>query len=427
VRLRAAALSKGVTSLPLAGARGGSPSAALFVSLLGFFVITLDALVVTVALPSIRAELGGGVTGLQWIVDGYTITFAALLLIAGWLSDRAGARRTFAIGLAVFVVASAACAFAPTLGVLIAARVVQGVGASLMLPSSMALIREAYDEPAARARAIALWATGGAVASAAGPLLGGLLTEISWRAIFVINLPVGLLAFLVVILKVAPSPRRTPAAGQLRQARGLFRIRPFRLALAAGFTFMFGFYGMVFLLSLYLHERGLGPFETGLAFLPMTALVAVVNLLAPRIAARLGSARTVATALVIMTAGLAALMAAVALDAPIPVIAAVAVPIGLAGGLGVPTLIAVVLDMAPAERTGLASGILNTARQVGPALSVALFGLLIAAPTGFVPGMLVSLALAAALALVLAAAHLRRQSSPSSSEVPTETESRVAP
>ena len=144
--------------------------------MLGFFVVTLDAVVVNVALPSIRADLGGGITGLQWVVDGYTLMFAALLLSAGSLSDRIGARRAFGAGLAVFVLASAACGLAPGLAVLIAARLVQGAAAAVMMPSSMALIGQAYPDPARRARALAMWAMGGAVASSSGPVLGGLLT-----------------------------------------------------------------------------------------------------------------------------------------------------------------------------------------------------------------------------------------------------------
>jgi DHA2 family methylenomycin A resistance protein-like MFS transporter len=133
---------------------------ALAVAALGFFFVTLDALVVNVALPTIGRDLGGGITGLQWVVDGYTLMFAALLLSAGALSDRIGARQAYGIGLAVFVVASAACGLAPTVGVLIAARLAQGAGAALMMPTSLALIREAYPDARKRAWAIAIWSLG---------------------------------------------------------------------------------------------------------------------------------------------------------------------------------------------------------------------------------------------------------------------------
>jgi MFS family permease len=180
-------------------------------------VITLDAVVVNVALPSIRGDLGGGITGLQWVVDGYTLMFAALLLTAGALSDRVGARRAFAVGLSLFVAASAACSLAPTLGALIAARFAQGAAAAVLMPASMALIRQAYADPTPRARAVAVWAMGASVAASSGPVLGGLLTLVSWRLIFAVNLPVGAVA-LALLTRTEASPRRSVPfdwAGQL--------------------------------------------------------------------------------------------------------------------------------------------------------------------------------------------------------------------
>jgi len=141
--------------------RDASAGAALAVAALGFFIVTLDALVVNVALPSIGRDLGGSITGLQWVVDGYTLLFAALLLTARALSDRIGARRAFGVGLVTFVAASAACGLAPGIGVLVAARLAQGAGAAVIMPSSLALIRESYHDGARRARAIALWSLGG--------------------------------------------------------------------------------------------------------------------------------------------------------------------------------------------------------------------------------------------------------------------------
>jgi DHA2 family methylenomycin A resistance protein-like MFS transporter len=186
----------------------GSAVPALAAAVLGFFVVTLDAVVVNVALPSIRRDLGAGMTGLQWVVDGYTLLFAALLLSAGALSDRVGARRAVAAGLAVFVVASAACGLAPSLGALVVARFVQGAAAAVMMPASMALIGQAYPDPVQRARAVAVWAMGGALASSAGPVLGGLLTLVTWRMIFCVNLPVGAVALLL-LARTARSPQRT--------------------------------------------------------------------------------------------------------------------------------------------------------------------------------------------------------------------------
>ncbi|XLV72467.1 MFS transporter [Ralstonia syzygii subsp. celebesensis] len=308
--------------------------------MLGFFVITLDAVVVNVALPTIGRDLQAGVTGLQWVIDGYTLLFAALLLSAGAFTDRIGARRAFGLGLVVFIIASVACGLAPTLGLLVTARILQGSGAAVMMPSSMALIRQAYPEPASRAHAVAIWAMGGAVAASSGPVLGGLLTLLSWRWIFLINLPVGV-ATLIILKRVQASPRReapfdllgqitailamgaltygaieagaiglsappVPAAfavaaialltfltSQRRTAHPLvppdvLRSRNARIAMAIGFAFMVGYFGLPFVMSLYLQQhRGLSAFATGAAFLPMMLTGLALTPFSARLAARL--------------------------------------------------------------------------------------------------------------------------------------------
>ncbi|MET7838753.1 MFS transporter [Streptomyces sp. NPDC005356] len=181
---------------------------ALVAALLGFTVISIDVSAVNIALPAIRTSLHGGITGLQWIVDAYTLMFAALMLSAGALADRAGARRAYAWGVGLFTLASLACALAPGIGTLVAARVVQGGAAAIVMPASLALIRQAYEDARHRARAIALWTVGGSVAMAVGPVLGGILTEAAgWRAVFFLNLPVGAL-ILALLARVPRSPRR---------------------------------------------------------------------------------------------------------------------------------------------------------------------------------------------------------------------------
>jgi DHA2 family methylenomycin A resistance protein-like MFS transporter len=446
------------TSVALPAFRGPRP--ALIVAVLGFFVVTLDALVVNVALPSIGSDLGGGITGLQWVIDGYTLMFAALLLSAGALSDRVGAHRAFGAGLATFVAASAACGLAPQLGVLVAARLAQGAAAAVMLPASLALLREAYADARQRARAIALWSLGAAVASSAGPVVGGLLTLLSWRMIFFINLPVGLVA-LYLLWRVARSPRR-PApfdgVGQLTailgmgaltyglieggaqglgtphvlvalavavlamvaclvaQARGahpmvpleLFRSRPVAVSVSVGFTFTIGFYGLVFLLSLYLQQlRGLSPLATGLAFVPMTGLSAFVTLVAPRAAARFGPRVPIALGQVLIAVGLLSVCLGVALHAPVLLLAVLTIPVGFGSALAIPTITALLVGSVPAARAGTASGVLNTCRQLGGALAVAVFGALVAHRETFVQGMQVSLVSAALLLLATTAASLQ--------------------
>ncbi|MFD0573770.1 MFS transporter [Kitasatospora gansuensis] len=339
------------------GPRIASPAFALGAALLGFFVITLDALIVSVALPTIGTDLGGGMTGLQWVVDGYTLVLAALLLSAGSISDRIGARQAFGAGLVVFLIASAACGFAPALPTLVAARLVQGAGAAIMMPATLALIREAYPDAGQRTRAIGFWALGGSVGSAAGPLLGGALSAVDWRWIFFINLPVGIVALLL-LARTARSPKRPVPfdwTGQisavlamggltyalieggeygfstgpvivaffvamvafavflLAQTRGrhpmlplsFFRSRPVSVTLMAGFALNVGFYGLTFLLSLYFQQlRGLSALATGIAFLPMTVLTGVMALQSARLVKRFGARGVMITGMWIMAAGL---------------------------------------------------------------------------------------------------------------------------
>jgi DHA2 family methylenomycin A resistance protein-like MFS transporter len=437
--------------------RGPSgPGFTLAAAVLGFFVITLDAVVVNVALPSIRGDLGGGVTGLQWVVDGYVLMFAALLLSAGALSDRVGARRAFAAGLSLFVAASAACGLAPSLGALVAARFVQGAAAAVLMPSSMALIHQTYADAAKRARAVAVWAMGGAVASSSGPVLGGFLSLVSWRLIFGINIPVGAVA-LALLAWTARSPhRKVPFdwAGQVTavlamggltygaieagavgltaprvltafvvavvalagflaaQARGahpmvpleLFRSTNVSVAVAVGFAFIVGYYGLPFVMSLYLQQlRGLSPLATGLAFLPMMLVGAALTPFSARLAERLGARLLVGGGLVLMTAGLM-LLAVVGSSTPVWVLAVLMVLVGLAGPLVSPPVTAVLLNSVPGQRAGTASGVFNTSRQVGGALAVAVFGALLAHPGTFLQGLRTSLLLAAGVALAAAAA-----------------------
>ncbi|GAA3663260.1 MFS transporter [Streptomyces iranensis] len=435
---------------------GRHPVAALAACVVGFFVITLDATVVNVALPTIRDELGGGMSGLQWVVDGYTLMFAALLLSAGALSDRIGARRAYGIGVAVFVGASAACGLAPGLGVLVAARFVQGAGAAVVMPTTLALIREAYDDPGRRGRAVAVWAMGGAAAAMAGPLVGGVLTGLSWRLIFFINVPVGVAA-LMLLARIRPSPhRRVPFdwAGQVAavaamggltygvieagadgftarrvivalavaaiglagflviEARSahpmvpleMFRNRTMVIAATVGFTFMIGFYGVPFLFSLYFQQlRGLSSMATGVAFLPMMACSALLTPASTRFARWVGLRTSITGGLSLMATGMIVL-AVLPATAPVWAVSALMIPVGLGGPLIMPPLAAHLLDHVPAHRAGVASGILNTARQIGGALAVAVFGALLADHAGFLRGLRTSLIITVVVLLAATAA-----------------------
>ena len=197
---------------------------ALIAALLGFFIVMLDTTVVNVALARIGGDLGAPVASLQWVVDAYALTFAALQLSAGAACDRMGARSVHLLGLAVFGLLSAACALAPAGGALIAFRALQGVGAAAIVPASLAMLSLIHDRPADRARAIGLWGGAGGIAAAVGPVAGGLLvTFTGWRFVFWVNLPL-VAAALWLTARCLPEPtrRRRPArAGSLRRrARG---------------------------------------------------------------------------------------------------------------------------------------------------------------------------------------------------------------
>ncbi|MFF5755406.1 MFS transporter [Streptomyces longwoodensis] len=429
-----------------------SPVLALTAGLLGFTLVCLDASVVNVALPAISSSLGGGMSGLQWVVDAYTLAFAALMLSTGAFSDRAGASRAYALGTAVFTLASAACGLAPGLPSLIGARVVQGVAAAVVLPASLALVRQAYPDPARRARAVAAWAAGGSAAVALGPVAGGVLTSAwDWRAIFFVNLPVG--AAILLLLLRAPRSERRPAPldlpGQVTavvaltaltfaviergvtgavalavavvagavffrvEARGphpvvplgLFRDRTVAVAVATGAAVSVAFYSVVFVFSLYFQQvRGLGPLAAGLAFLPMTGLIAVVNVVAGKLAGRFGPRLPMVVGQWVAVAGLLLLLS-VGADTPAPLVAVALVPLALGCALTVPPLTAAMMDAVPAERAGLAAGVLNAARQVAGGLGIAVFGTLVA--DGFATGMRLSLAIAAVLLAVTGAFSFR--------------------
>ncbi|MFJ8663778.1 MFS transporter [Streptomyces sp. NPDC093795] len=405
--------------------RPTSPRPAQVAAMLGFALITLDTSVVNVALPAIGADLRAGMSGLPWVVDSYTLVLAALLLSSGALADRVGASRAYGAGVVVFVLASAVCGLAPGLPALLAARAVQGAAAAVMLPASLALVREAYGDPVRRARAVSLWAAGGTVAVALGPVVGGALTTAwSWRGVFFLNLPLGLLA-LAPLTRVARSARGTApidlpgqltamtALGALTFAAieggteawwalgvagvsfaallvieaqrrhpmvplGLFRNTTVAVAVAAGSANSVAFYGMLFVFSLFFQQvLGLSALAAGLMFLPMTGLLAGVNLLSARVAARYGARLPIVLGQAVAVAGLLGLLTVDAESSRVAQ-ALLLVPLGVGASFSLPPLIASMMEAVPAERAGTAAGLLNAMRQTAGALAVAVFGSLAA-------------------------------------------------
>lgn len=429
------------------------------------FLAGMDVLIVNVALPTIAVDLGGNMAVQQWVVDGYTLLFAALLLIAGSLADQFGAKRIFLIGAALFGAASLFCSFAWSMMALVAGRCVLGVASALLLPASMSLINEASPNPRYRAWALALWGAGGASASAVGPLLGGLLTPIHWSLVFAINVPF-CLAILAVAPRIAPSPRRSTrfdwigqilalvglsslvagiiqvgsagfsapstlvllVAGIVALAMfvysqtkvsspmmplGLFRVRGMQVALQIGFIMIFNWYGMVFICTMFLqNELHMNPFAAGLVFVPSAFVTIIGNLMGGRIVTARGSKFSISLGLAIMIAGFL-FEFLYAQPIPVWVIATGLSVVGFGAAITTPAAAGVVMKSVSASQAGIASAMFNTFRQVGGAIGVAVFGVI----ATFLPSLdlalrAVFLASALLLAYVLVFEFLRWKDAP---------------
>ncbi|MBL1081089.1 MFS transporter [Streptomyces actinomycinicus] len=424
----------------------------------GYFMVILDVTIINVAVPVVGRELDASLTGIQWITDGYTLVFAGFLMTGGALGDRLGNRRVFCCGVGVFTAASAACALAPSAGFLVAARLVEGLGAALIVPGSLALLQEAYPQSAARSRAFGLWGSMAGIAASAGPLLGGLLVStVGWRWVFLINLPVGAVCLVLTLRYVASSPLRADRAldgpaqcavvasvalltAALNEAgrRGwsdpavlaglglavlavvAFAVRerlarrpalPLRLlrsrtmsgGAAIGLLFNFGFYGMVFTASLYFqHQRGFSALRTGLALFPAVAMTMFASVLSGRLSRRTGDRPLVVTGMLLGALGLGG-WAAAGSD---PAYALLVLPM-MATGFGTSFALtgstATVMGAVPPSYAGTASALFNTTRQIGSATGVALGGSLLATSTDYGTGLRVGMA-AGALAYLTAAA-----------------------
>ena len=415
---------------------------ALIAALLGFFVVMLDTTVVNVALARIGADLGAPVASLQWIVDAYALTFAALQLSAGAACDRMGARSVHLLGLVVFGLLSTACALAPAGGALIAFRALQGVGAAAIVPASLAMLSLIHDRPADRARAIGLWGGAGGVAAAVGPVAGGLLvTWAGWRLVFWVNLPlvaVGMwLTARCLPEPAARSPRRHGGdlPGQILSVIGLaaatygviaagehgwslvavvstlaglillvvfivverIASRPmlptvvfsrprFAVAAAVGFALNTGFFGQLFVLALFLQRYlGYSPWLAGLALAPQACSAVVASPLGGRMTARIGAFPTMLTGLLAGAAGFAGLALATA-STPYPLVAALTFLGGFGTALTMPAATSAAVASAPVGYTGVAGSVINAARQTGSVVGVAVLGSMIASGdflTGF--------------------------------------------
>jgi DHA2 family methylenomycin A resistance protein-like MFS transporter len=389
---------------------------------LGFAVIQLDVSVVNVAVKALGTGLGAGVGGVQWVVDAYTLSFAALILTAGALADRIGARRMLLAGFGVFIAASVACGASVSVGMLVGARLVQGAGAAALGACSLALLNHTFPDQGERARAVGIWAAGGSGALAAGPLAGGVLISLlGWRSIFFINVPIGLAGCWLLCRHATETPlaadRTVDVPGQVLAVAALVALAwstitagsrgfgsppvlagygvalvaamafvmlerrrqqpmlPPRLLrsreMSIGFAINVVFYGLIFAFSLFLQRRdGLSALAAGLAFLPVMAAIVSSNILSGRLPGR----RAVVSGAMLM--GIGCLMGVGSLALPV-LIAGLSVT-GLGLGLIVPAITSSLLGSVEKSRSGVASGTLTAFRQTGSMLGVALSGSLLA-------------------------------------------------
>jgi EmrB/QacA subfamily drug resistance transporter len=397
---------------------------------LAAFMTYLDNNVTNVAIPTIQRSLHLSVAGLEWVVSSYLLTLAGLLLVGGRLADVYGRRRVFLIGLAVFTLSSLAAGLAASGGVLIASRAVQGIGAALLMPTTLAIIVAVFTDVRERAMAIGIWAAVGALALALGPVLGGLITQhIRWGWIFLINVPVGVITFAIALVYVTESrassvSRRLDLPGLVTSALALFTLTyaliegnvkgwtsplilgAFAIAAAAAAAFLaiearsenpmvplqmfrrrefsggittmmiwsFGILGIYFFTSLYLQGiLGFSPTKAGLAFVPMALSVAVFAAIAPRIAALAGAHRTVAFGMLLMVVGLV-LFARLGLGASYADLLPGFILFGAGAGLMNVPLTNTVMDATPSARAGIASALLNASREVAGLLGITLIG-----------------------------------------------------
>jgi EmrB/QacA subfamily drug resistance transporter len=401
----------------------------LAICCVSLLMVGLDTTAVNVALPSVHRELGVSVSGLQWTIDAYTVVLASLLMFAGSVADKIGRRMIFQVGLVVFSLGSLLCGIAPSLGFLIAARVVQAIGGSMLNPVAMSIIRNVFRDPRERASAFGMWGAVFGLSMALGPVVGGALVDaVSWRAIFFVNLPFGLLGILLTAWFVPESravhPRRLDLVGQLLVLAGLgaltfaiiegpragwtsaetlsvfalaalcfislvpcelrgeepllemgyFRSAPFSGASAIAVLTFAGVGGFLFMNTFYLQTvRGLTPLGAGLYMLPMAAMILVCAPISGRVFGKRGPR------LLILAAATAMLAAALMLTRLSPTTASSYLLLayllfGIGNGLLSPSITNTAVTGMPAAQAGTASAVASTSRQVGTTLGVAVIG-----------------------------------------------------
>jgi EmrB/QacA subfamily drug resistance transporter len=401
----------------------------LAICCMSLLIVGLDATIVNVALPDIQHSLHASVSGLQWTLDAYTLVMASLLMLGGSTADRIGRRRIFQIGLCVFSVGSLLCGLAPSLNMLIAARVLQGIGGAMLNPVAMAIIRNVFEDPRERAAAIGVWGGVFGLSMALGPVLGGILVDsVGWPAVFYVNVPVGLAAILLTARFVpesrAPHARRFDPIGQvlviialatltyaiiegpqhgwtsveiaalfatsalafvtlvfyeLHRSEPLLEVRffrsiPFAGASATAILAFAGFNGYLFLNTLYLQEvRGLSPLDAGLYLLPTASMLLIFSPLTGRLMARRGSRRPTVLGAMAMIAG-AAMLLSLGAHTSYGYLLVSYFAFGIGIGMINPPITNTAVSGMPGAQAGVAAAVASTSRVVGVTLGVAVLG-----------------------------------------------------
>jgi MFS transporter, DHA2 family, methylenomycin A resistance protein len=427
-------------------------------ALIASFMVFVDGTIVNLTLAQLAAHLHASRPELEWVINAYTLSFAAVMLGAGAITDTLGAKRAFVAGLLVFTASSAVCAVAGSMAVLNLARLVQGTGSALLLPSALVLATATAADDRARPRLVGWWAASGGVGMAAGPLLGGALVALAdWRAVFAVNVVIGVPAVVWSLRAMPAVPRRDrrldiagmgtataliaglvfaliegPAQGWHRPEvltavglavagvigfvvaersvrapllpMGVYSDRGFVGAAAQGALFNFAFYGLLFAMSLMLQQgRGLGALASGLLFLPLTGLISVGSLTAAPFVRRVGRRAALGAGQAVLAVTLLAVAWASTASALWPLVVAL-VPAGLAAGMLVPTMTSQSIAAVEPALHGAASAAFNTSRQVGGALGIATFGPLLGTTPDLGNGFIACVAVGAAataVALVL--------------------------
>jgi len=401
---------------------------------IGFFIVIMDVTIVNVALPQLAHNLNSSISQLQWVVDGYTLTFVCFLLTAGYMADLFGSKKIYLWGIAGFILTYLGCGIAINVAMLIVFRLLQGITAALLIPSSLALINHSYTTEEDKASAIAIWASSGAIAAACGPVLGGILVNYySWRSVFLVNIPIGIIAIylsckyildtvhklqkinfdipgqLLIIISLAAlcfGLIEAPNLGWgsttiitafilfiitlllflIVETRhicpvvdiSLFKNAHFSASAVLGILLNFSFYGFMFIMPLYLHTiKHFTTLQIGFALCPLMLLMLLANIISGKMCNRLGAKTPIVWGFILAAVGFFMLSILISYNLSYSTMIFPLLILGFSAALAMPALTVVIIGAAPKSKVGFASATFNASRQLGSLLGVAIFGTII--------------------------------------------------